>query len=141
MKKTLLFSLVLIMCLMLAACGNNNQGTYYPDSNEMQSNLEGKNYTVCVSTMVQNDSTITVLTATKGNEFIDFYWFDNDKEVDDIATSLESKHDGYVKLVSIKNDDKFGNLIFCSTEKAMEDSGIVIAGDVKVNVDVKVNID
>ena len=140
MKKILFFPLVLIMSLILVACGKNSQGTYYPDSNEMKGNLEGKNYNVSVATMEQNDSTITVLTATKENEYIDFYWLDNDKEVDNIITSLKSKHNDYAKLVSMKNDDKFGNLVFCSTEKAMKDSGIVIAGDVKVNVDVKVNL-
>ena len=140
MKKILVFSLVLIMGLILVACGESGQGTYFPDSSEVKSNLESKNYNVSVSAMEQNDSTITVLTATKENEYIDFYWLDNDKEVDNIITSLESKHNDYAKLVSMKNDDKFGNLVFCSTEKAMKDSGIVIAGNVKVNVNVDVKI-
>lgn len=125
MKKTLLFSLILIMSLLLVACGKS-QGTYYPDSNEMKGNLEIKNYTVNVETMERNDSRITVLTATKDDEYIDFYWFNNDKGVDDTIMRLESEHNDYAKLVSMKNDDKFGNLVFCSTEKAMEDSGIII---------------
>ncbi len=133
MKKMLFFSLVLIMSLILVACGKNSQVTYYPDSNEMKDNLESKNYNVSVYTMEQNDSTITVLTATKEDEYIDFYWFDNEKGIDNIITSLESKHNDYAKLVSMKNDNKFGNMVFCSTEKAMEDSGIVIV-DVKVNL-------
>ena len=133
MRKMIFFSLMIIMSMTLVSCGRENQGTYYPDSSEMKANLEEKSYSVEIETIEQNNSQFTALTATKKDEYIEFYWFDSDSEVDDVVSGLETKYNGYNKLVSMKNDSKFGNLAFCSTEKAMKDSGIVIV-EVKVKV-------
>ncbi len=130
-KRVLIISLLFIS-LILSACDKGGQGTYYPNSDEMKINLENKNYNVTVEVIEQNGSSITVLSATKDNEYIEFYWLEDDKCVDEIAAGLESKYDAYNSLVSMKNDNKFGNLVFCSTQKAKEDSGIVI---VEVKID------
>lgn len=134
MKKILVFSLLLAMVLILVACAGSSRGTYYPDSSEMKSNLENKNYTVSVEITEDSGSTVTVLKAVKDYEYIEFYWLSDDNDVDEIKARLKDKFNSYDRLVSLKNDDKFGNVVFCSTEKARDDAGIVI---INVKVDVK----
>ena len=48
MKKLLIFLSLIIIGVFLVACSKNGQGTYYPNSDEMQYNLENKNYKVNV---------------------------------------------------------------------------------------------
>lgn len=134
MKKILVFSLMLAMALILVACAGSSRGTYYPDSSEMKSNLENKNYTVSVEVTEDSGSMVTVLKAVKDYEYIEFYWLSDDNDVDEIKARLKDKFNSYDRLVSLKNDDKFGNVVFCSTEKARGDAGIVI---INVKVDVK----
>ena len=51
--------------------------------------------------------------------------------------NLKKKYVNYEKLVCIKNDEKFGTLVFCGSDSAVEASGI---RNVNVKVDTKVNV-
>lgn len=118
-----------ILALSLTACGDKN-GTYYPKSDEMKVNLEKAGYTVTVSTDL-NDKTGTHLTASKDNEYIEFYWLDNPTDCEYFYSLLENNHADYNSLVKIENDEKFGNIVYCGTENAVNTAGIKV---VKVKV-------
>ena len=133
MKKLLIFFSLIIIGVFLVACSKNGQGTYYPNSDEMQYNLENKNYKVNVQTIKQDEYSGTCLMAEKDGEYIEFYWLNSSEGVNSIEQELKTKYTNYAKLVSMEDDSKFGSFVFCSSEKAMDDSGIEIV-DVKVNV-------
>lgn len=131
MKKLIISALIFVCVLGLTACGRNGEGTYYPNSSEMQENLQSKNYKVNVQIIQNDDYSGTHLTAKKSDEYIEFYWLDESNEMSSIEQQLEEKYPNYNKLVSMENDSQFGTFIFCSSEKATDDAGIVIV-DVKV---------
>lgn len=133
MKKIVMLSFIFVIGIILVACGKERQATYYPDSNEMQNNLENKNYKVNVQSIQLDEYSGTYLMAEKDDEYIEFYWLNDSKGVNLIEQKLETKHTDYVKLVSMSDDSEFGSLVFCSTEKAMDDAGIEIV-DVKVDI-------
>lgn len=121
MKKLIMFVLFFVCALGLTACGQNGKGTYYPNSSEMQINLQSKNYEVNVQTIQNDDYSGTCLIGIKGDD------------MSSIEEQLAKKYPNYNKLVSMKNDNQFGTFIFCSSEKAADDAGIVIV-DVKANL-------
>lgn len=43
MKKLIMSALIFVCVLGLTACGQNGEGTYSPNSSEMQENLQSKN--------------------------------------------------------------------------------------------------
>ncbi|MBR1739077.1 MAG: hypothetical protein IJ737_02195 [Ruminococcus sp.] len=131
MKKAALIFLLIIASVILVCCGKKSSETYYPDSSEMKKNLESKGYNTDVTEEDRNGSSCTVLRAEKGSEYIVFYWFSDDSCVDEVIKELKAKYENSYRLISIKNDKKFGDLAFCSTKRAMEDSGIVLT-EVKV---------
>lgn len=135
MRKTILIILTLgIIVLGITGCRKDKEtGTYYPNALEMQKNLEKLGYAVLVENNSDDNYIGTHLYATKNNEYIEFYWLDNSKFIDNISEKLETKYSNYEKFVSIKDDSKFGTLIFCGTELAVDDSGVKIV-DVKVKV-------
>ena len=130
MKKKIIVLIITIVGMFLVACGNG-QGTYFPDSSEMQANLEKKKYEVEIETIQNDDYSGTCLTAEKKDEYIEFYWLDDGSSITELAQELEDKYPDYNRLVSMEQDSKFGTFIFCSSEKAFDDSGIVIV-EVKV---------
>ncbi len=134
-KKILVVTLTLVVS-MLTACGKEHQGTYYPDVNEMQENLEKEGYIVKISNNIYDEYTGTELTAQMEDEFIIFYWLDEPKAVDDFVHLIENSNVNYNKLVSIEDDEKIGNIVYCGTNKAIKDAGIIIV-EVKVNVNTK----
>ena len=135
MRKTILIILIMgIVVLGITGCSKDKEnGTYYPNASEMQNNLEKLDYVVSVENNSDDNYIGTHLYATKNNDYIEFYWLDDSKFVDKISEELETKYSNYEKFVSIKDDNKFGTLIFCGTELAVEDSGVKIV-DVKVKV-------
>ncbi|MDE5946750.1 MAG: hypothetical protein K2G63_05575 [Oscillospiraceae bacterium] len=130
MKKGLCMILsACISCLMLTGCGDGKNGTYYPDDDEMMTNLENAQYSIKVSNRVDEDGKFTGshLSAQRENgDYIEFYWLDDEQAVDVIGEKLESKYSDSYKFVSIKNDKKFGSIVFCATESAVNDAGIKI---------------
>lgn len=133
MKKLIVSILILACILVLAACSKNENGTYYPDSSEMQENLQNKNYEVNVQAIRNEDYSGTHLIAKNGDEYIEFYWLNDSNGITSIERKMEIKYPNYNKLVSMENDSQFGTFLFCSSEKAMNDAGIVIV-DVKTNI-------
>ncbi|MEE0060275.1 MAG: hypothetical protein UE295_05555 [Acutalibacteraceae bacterium] len=135
MKKIVLALVLAVMGVFLVACGGNGQGTYYPDSSEMQENLLKKKYEVDVQKVDEDGCKGTWLKAEKKDEYIEFYWLDeyDDNDLQKIAENLEEDYPDYDRLITMGDDSKFGTLAFCSTEKAMDDSGIVTV-EVKVKV-------
>lgn len=123
---------IVVMSILLVACGNNEGGTYYPDSKEMQNNLENKSYQVLVEEVKTDEYSGMHLIATKGDEYIEFYWLNDGNGIDILTSNLEEKYDNYNSLVSMQEDSKFGSFVFCSTETARDDAGIIIVS-VKVN--------
>ena len=133
MKKTfitILACIMFILTLTLTACNDDKNGTYYPQNEEMKTNLENGGYTVSVTTDL-GDKNGTHLSATKGNEYIEFYWLDNAEDCEYFNILLEENHTNYNSLVKIENDEKFGNIVYCGTENAISISGIKV---VKVKV-------
>lgn len=130
MKKKSFILNIVVICLLLASCGKGRQETYYPSSSEMQHNLQSKGYQVSI----QNEEGIgTHLIASKGDDFIEFYWLTAGEQIPSLEAELESKYPHSSKLVSMENDRKFGTFVFCSSEAAMEDAGILII-DVQVKI-------
>ncbi len=122
----------LVLCLVLSACGDDTNGTYYPKNTEMQSNLENNGYSVSVTTDL-DEKNGTYLAAAKDNEYIEFYWLDNADACDYFYDLLKEKYHDYNSLIKIENDEKFGNIVYCGTENAINDAGIKVV-DVKVKV-------
>lgn len=136
-RKCAAVLLLCCLCLAAAACGENSGGTYYPDSAEMEKNLQNAGYVVDVTEELGEDWPGTRLTAAKGSDFIKFYWLDDGGVVEDVTNALENEQDGYDKIVSIQEDAQFGSLVCCGTAAAMDDAGICI---VHVKTDVKVDV-
>lgn len=121
---------MVILTLTLTACGDDKNGTYYPQNEEMKTNLEKGGYTVTVTTDL-GDKNGTRLSAKKDNEYIEFYWLDNAEDCEYFYNLLEENHTNYNSLVKIENDEKFGNIVYCGTENAISVSGIKVV-EVKV---------
>lgn len=135
MKKTVIsiLCLIAVLTMLLSACSNKG-GTVYPSAEEMKANLEGNGYTVNVTTDL-GDKEGTCLYATKGEEYIVFYWLENSKDCDYFYRKLKKDYPNYNAAAEIENDKTFGNLVYCGTVTAVKDAGIktlVIKSDVKV---------
>ena len=133
MKKafvTILACLITILTLTLTACGNDNNGTYYPTLNEMKSNLDKKGYTVEYAIGERNsegkDYVVDSLFARKGDDYIIFYWVEDSAHCNHYYDKLQELHPNCPNYVSIENDEKFGNIVYCGPENAIKASGIKI---------------
>ncbi len=142
MKKTFITVLICLMAiftLTLTACGDDNSGTYYPTLNEMKSNLDKNGYTVDYAIgerdLEGNGYVVDSLFATKGDDYLCFYWVEDFAHCKVYYDKLQQLHPDSPHFVLIENDKKFGNIVYCGTEKAVNDAGIKV---VKVDVDVKV---
>lgn len=137
MKKTLitiLTCLMVILTLMLTACGDNTSGDNFPNSNDMRTNLERNGYTVSVTTDL-DDKEGTHLSAKKSDEYIEFYWLENLADADYFYEKVKNDFPDYTAAAEIVNDETFGIVVYCGTVTAAEDAGIktiVIKGDFKV---------
>lgn len=137
MKKylTILACLITILTLTLAACGDDNNGTYYPTLNEMKSNLDKNGYTVNYVIGERNSEgngyVVDSLFATKGDDYICFYWVEDSAHCNHYYGKLQEIHPDCINYVLIENDEKFGNIVYCGTENAIRASGIKV---VKVKV-------
>ncbi|MBE5853005.1 MAG: hypothetical protein E7299_08705 [Lachnospiraceae bacterium] len=132
LKAKSVFWLMVIMSFILISCGNGGQGTYFPDSSEMQNNLKDKKYEVNVQEIQNDEYSGTRLTAKKGNEYIAFFWLDESEGIETLEQELKTNYPDYTKMVSMENDSNYGTFIFASSDRAMDDAGIVIV-EVKVN--------
>ena len=133
MKKVFVTIMVCFMAILtftLTACGDAENGTYYPTNGEMKTNLEKGGYNVTVTTDL-GDKNGRYLSASKDNEYIEFYWLDNAEDCEYFYNLLEENHANYNSLVQIENDEKFGNIVYCGTENAIRISGIKV---VKVKI-------
>lgn len=133
MKKLCIAVLVCILSVLawsLTACDSKKGETYFPDSNEMETNLKNNGYTVIVTTDL-NGKSGTRLSATKANDYIYFYWLDNAEDCKYFYNLLEENHSNYNSLVKIENDEKFKNIVYCGTANAVNAAGINV---VKVKV-------
>lgn len=130
--KSLLYVCVMAVVLtFFSACDDNSTGTVIPTSTEMQKNLESNGYTVEVTDELQDGYTGTHLTAKKGNEYIEVFWLVDPEACDLFYSLLHELYPNNNKLVEMKNDEKFGNIVFCGSESAVNASGIKIV-EVKV---------
>lgn len=143
MKKTFITILVCIMAvvaLTLTACDNDTNGTYYPTNEKMKTNLEKNGYAVEVYNdigyhefFIWIDSVIdgTLIKAVKDDDYIYFFRLTDSWRCDMVYEILNEKCENYDSLVKIENDEKFGNIVYCGTEKAINASGINV---VKVEI-------
>lgn len=86
-----MFVLFFVCALGLTACGQNGKGIYYPNSSEMQINLQSKNYEVNVLTIQNDDYSGTCLIGIKGDEYIEFYWLNEGDDMSSIEEQLAKK--------------------------------------------------
>lgn len=138
MKKVLIGALISVLTFLtfaLSACGEDNGGTYFPDRSEMSNNLVTNGYKTYSTSVLVGRGTGTFLSATKDEDYIKFYWLDDSGDCDYYYNLLEEDNPDYNVLVKIENDEKFGNLVYCGTENAVNAAGIRV---VKVDVGVKV---
>ncbi|MCH5163201.1 MAG: hypothetical protein J1G38_06910 [Clostridiales bacterium] len=133
LNNVLLICLLVVICLCFAACTDKDTGTVIPTSNEMQINLEEAGYAVTLSNELGGGYSGTHLTAKKENEYIEFYWLDDAEACDYFYNLLDGLYPNSNKLVEMENDGKFGNIVFCGSELAMNASGIKIV-EIKVKV-------
>ena len=144
MKKifsSILVSILVVLTFTLSACGDKN-GTYYPTNDEMKRNLEENGYVVTLyndlSDNKGNQHDGTLLFASKSceneqEEYLYFYRFENANSCEYYYNSMEENCENYNSLVKIENDEKFGNIVYCGTENAVNAAGIKVV-NVKVNV-------
>lgn len=135
MKKvftSFLLGLIFVLTFALSACGNDKDETYYPSFNEMKNNLECSGYNIDTLTGIDNDI-VTTLSAYKENDYIVFYWIKNASDCQHYYNRCRELHSDCEVLVSIENDEKFGNIVYCGTENAVNTAGIKVV-DVKVKV-------
>lgn len=134
MKKFLsafILCILTIYTLSLTACGGDGNGTYYPDKSEMSYRLMTNGYKTYSTSILAGDGTGTFLSATKDGDYIKFYWLDRPDDCEYYYKLLEEDNPDCNVLVKIENDDKFGNLVYCGTENAIDAAGIKV---VKVKV-------
>ena len=143
MKKvflSILTSILIVLTFALSACDDDKNGTYYPKNEEMKTNLESNGYVVTLyqdlSDSDGNRHYGTLLFASKEREnepkeYLWFYRFDSATSCEYYYNSLEQNCENYNSLVQIENDEKFGNIVYCGTENAINDAGIKV---VKVKV-------
>lgn len=133
----------LLLSFGLAACGECG-GTYYPPNEKMKTNLEKDGYAVTLyqdlSDSEGNHHGGTLLYASKSREneseeYLYFYRFENSASCEYYYNSLEKTCKSYNALVTIENDEKHGNIVYCGTNNAIDAAGIKV---VKVDVNVKV---
>lgn len=138
MKKamiSLFVSLITVLSLALSACGSVGNGTYYPDKNEMSHNLTTNGYQTYSTNILVGEGMGMFLSATKGDDYIKFYWLDRADDCEFYYRVLEEDNPDCNVLVKIENDEKYGNLVYCGTTNAVNAAGIKV---VKVDVNVKV---
>lgn len=121
-----MIAVAVISSLMFGGCYMDGRGTYYPDVTEMTKNLEKKGYDVSTDEIKKDDDTITVLNGKKDDEYIEFFWFDTEKYVDEYVEELKKDNSEYDTISWITNDKKFGNIAYCGTEKAIDCSGVQV---------------
>lgn len=144
MKKVIISFLVSILTIIsfaVSACGyDNKDGTYYPANEEMKANLENVGYSVVIyQDLSDNDGNHhdgTLLFASKSREgeqeeYLYFYRLENANSCEYYYSSMEQNCKDYNSLVKIVNDEKFGNLVYCGTENAVNAAGIKV---VKVKI-------
>lgn len=132
MKKTFLTILACIMTILtltLTACGEDNNGIYYPTLDEMKSNLDKNGYTIDTAIGERNSEgngwVVDSLFARKGDDYIYFYWVEDSAHCNhyyDKLQELEPDCPIYVQSRTIK----FGNIVYCGTENAIYASGIKV---------------
>lgn len=131
-----LFVVLCVICVMLlsfglTACGDDKNGTYYPDKSEMSYNLVTNGYQTYSTSILVGEGTGIFLSATKDGDYIKFYWLDSPDDCDYYYHLLEEDNPDCNVLVKLENDEKFGNIVYCGTENAINDAGITV---VKVKV-------
>lgn len=126
MKKVVILFLAFILAttvVLLCSCGDKD-GTYYPNDKEMKTALEKSGYTVTVTSTLGGNGGI-YLAAMKGKDYIHFYWLNDSSDCDYFYGVLEEYHN-YDSLVLIKDDEKFGNIVYCATEQTIKDAKIKV---------------
>lgn len=125
----------MLFAVALSACNKKDSGTYYPDKSEMTQTMQKKGYKTYSTNWLVGEGEGIFFSAEKGDEYIKVYWLDDADDCDTCYRELEESYPECDVLVQIQNDDEWGNIVYCGTSVAVEDSGIRV---VKVNVDVKV---
>ena len=131
MKKYIVLFIVCMLCFSLTACGNSESEGYFPDAEEMQSNLETAGYDVTIS----QNSDYKHLSASKNYQYIEFYWVgkfslwqnpwaDENLVIFDIWDELENEHNNYDIFYTLENSIRYGNIVVCGTKSAVSAAGI-----------------
>ena len=127
-----------IMLLVFAGCTEKETGTYIPTRNEIENNLADAGYeSIAITNIMRIDGyCITQLSGEKDGEYMAFYWLYTPEQCDTYYDELNEKYPDCDILVKMVNDEKYGCIVFCGTQSAIDAAGIRIA-NVKVDIDVK----
>jgi len=124
-----LISLLLVSAFVLTACGGDNDGTYYPTNEEIEENLSNAGYV----TLFHDSQTGYGGYGQKNDEYIYFCRPKTESDCEYYYNLYKDNCKDYDVLVKIENDKKYGNVVYCATNNALNDAGIKV-----VNVEVKV---
>lgn len=151
MKKFLLaVAVCLIVCvsLTLVACVDHKGAAapYHPSSNEIQANLESSGYQVTVTTELDENKHGTHISATKGDEYLEYYVLENSSDCAYFSDKLGNTHHGETSAWhnehstehnghnsnhtdkhahgTYENHKQNGNVVYCGTEHAVAAAGI-----------------
>ena len=132
MKKFFIaFVSVILSCIMLlafASCTEKEAGTYIPTRDEMENNLCDAGYEyITISYITRIDGyCITRLSIEKDSEYMEFYWLYTSEQCDTYYNELNEKYPDCDILVKMVNDEKYGCIVFCGTQSAIDAAGIRI---------------
>ncbi len=113
--------IIILICILFCGCGKK---TYYPNSTLMKKKLEKLGYSVVSDTKFNEEYVGAHIYARKGEDYIDIYWLNSDEFFDRVKDSFFGK--SCERFITMENDSRFGTIISCSTNKALNDSGITI---------------
>ena len=131
MKKYIVLFIVCVLFFSLTACGNSESEGYFPEAEEMQSNLENAGYDVTIA----YNSDYKHLSASKDYQYIEFYWVgkfslwqnpwaDENMVIFDIWDELENEYNNCDIFYTLENSIKYGNIVVCGTNSAVSAAGI-----------------
>jgi hypothetical protein len=114
--------IVIIMIGLMFANQGDSIPENWPNRDKMEKNLNKKDYVVTISnSIIIDDNTYKGerITASKGNNFIDTFWFDDSAALTDIDQYCYDTYEGgyYYRV---------GNTLYFGTQKALKDAGVVI---------------
>ena len=117
-----------IMLLAFTSCTEKETGNYIPTRDEIENNLYDAGYEyITITNITRIDGyCVTRLSVEKDSEYMEFYWLYTSEQCDTYYNELNEKYPDCDILVKMVNDEKYGCIVFCGTQSAIDAAGIGI---------------